>query len=661
MLLKHLYELAHSRKLLDDLAFINKAIRWVIALDAEGNLLGITPTGDDKRGKEFSAPQTSRAKNAGGVAEFLADSITGVFGLDSDPEKDKDNVRKRRERDENNAAKRDNFWQQVQTAFDTTQHPSLKALLNFQQRHLANIDFLTWEARDNQKPAWWLKTAAGNEVKLGAEKFTFEVAGKLLIEDEETLRPHWRKIHEQEISEKTDVVEKGLCLITGANDVAIARTHMPKIKLGMKDTPPGGAAVVSFEKSSPSFSSFGKSQSYNAPVSIEASTAYSVALNWLLSQRNHSLRLGGTVVCFWARDSEEATDIFAELFEQPKPETVRRFLTSPSRGAEHHGVEPDEFYSVTLAGNAGRIVVRNWLQCPLETATANLKQWFEDLRIAPYGDLSPSAKAKRKANGEGKEAPQPLGLYMLAMTTVRESKDLQSELLTQLYRAALEGHAPSVMLLKPIFERIKLDLAKFGDGILATPIRFKTQTAIREARQPMPPPGESRFALLRLILNRQLRKEGKPEMEPQVFETDDAAYNCGRLLAIFDDLQMRAHDYQLEGAGVVERYYGSASSAPNSAFGILWRLHQHHLKKVSRGGDRGKAAAEAIKRRIAGIAALFPQPKPNFPPEFPRSFSLVQQGRFALGFYQQKAADDAARRAAKTANNPSLQATESNS
>jgi CRISPR-associated protein Csd1 len=343
----------------------------------------------------------------------------------------------------------------------------------------------------------------------------------------------------------------------------------------------------------------------------------------LLDQRKHRLRLGGTVVCFWARDSEEATDVFAELFEQPKPETVQRFLTSPFRGAKHHGVKSDEFYSVTLAGNAGRIVVRHWMQCPLETATGNLKRWFEDLQIAAYGQLHAATKAIKKADGENKEVPQPLGLYMLAMTTVRESKDLRPELLTQLYRAALEGHAPSVMLLKPILNRFAKELASDGPNL-----------ALRRL---------SRFALTRLILNRN-RKEYEPMIEPQVFETNDPAYNCGRLLAIFDDLQMRAREFQLEGAGVVERYYGSASSSPNSAFGILWRLHQHHLKKVSRQGDRGKGAAEAIKRRIARIAALFPQSKPNFPPEFPRAFSLVEQGRFALGFYQQKAADDAARR-----------------
>ncbi len=625
MLLKALYDLAHSRKLLDDLAFTKKTIRWVIQLDPEGNLLGFTPTGDDKRGKEFSAPQTSRPKVAGGVAEFLADGITAVFGFDADPDKDKDNEKRRRDRDKNNAEKHRDFWQQIRVAFEKTKHPALQALLNFQQKHLANIDFLKWEAREGQKPAWWLKPAAGNEVKLGAENFTFEVAGKLLIEDEETLRPYWRKVYQQELSDKTEAVTKGLCLITGETEVPIAPTHNPKIK-GVPNAQTTGAAIVSFDK--PAFASYGCDQSYNAPASIEASTAYCVALQWLLDQPRHKFRLGGTVVCFWARDSEEATDIFAELFEKPKPETVRRFLTSPWRGAEHSGIKPDEFYSVTLSGNAGRIVVRHWLQCPLESATENLKQWFLDLDIVPFGDPAASAKAKKKDEAEGKEALQPLALYSLAMTTVRESKDLQPELLTQLYRAALEGHAPSVILLKPILDRFAKELASDGPKL-----------ALRRL---------SRFALTRLILNRN-RKEGEPMIEAKVFETSDPAYNCGRLLAIFDDLQMRAHEYQLEGAGVVERYYGAASSAPNSAFGILWRLHQHHLKKLSRQGDKGKAAAEAIKRKIAEIAALFPQPKPNFPPEFPRAFSLVEQGRFALGFYQQKAADDAARRKAKSA------------
>lgn len=612
MLLKALHDFAHSRKLLDDLAFAPKAIRWVIQLDGEGRLIGggpIDTSEDGRRGKEFSAPFTSRAKTVGGIAEFLADGMTAVFGLDPDPEKDRENERKRRERDANNAAKLADFKRQIERALADTQHPLLQALLNFHGGGSASA-FLRWglskEAAAHEKPLWWLTTAKGEEVRLKPDNFTFQVENRLLIEDE-TLRDWWRRTHRQETGGREAESTRGLCLITGRDDVPIAATHTPKIK-GVKDAQAAGAALVSFDK--PAFTSYGFDQSRNAPASTEAATAYCVALNHLLGSRNHRLRIGGMTVCFWARNSEEATDLFAWAFDRPKPESVRDFLSAPRAGIEQPLSQPDEFYSVTLSGNGGRVVVRHWMRMPLEAAVANLRQWFADLQIAPYG--SPSIT----------ERIPSFALFRLACATVREAKDLQADVPAQLYRAALDGAAPPLRLLNPILRRLKIDLVKNGPGI-----------ALRNL---------SRFALLRLIVNRN-RKEGDPMIEPKVFETNDPAYNCGRLLALLDDLQMRAHEFQLEGAGVVERYYGSASSAPNIAFGILWRLHQHHLRKLSRQDDQGRAAAEAIKRRIAEITALFTPPVPLQPPQFPRAFNLQEQGRFALGFYQQKAADDAAR------------------
>lgn len=56
MLLRHLYDLATTRHLLDDLAFAPKSIRWVIPLDAAGRLLGPGPLEtleDGTRGKIF--------------------------------------------------------------------------------------------------------------------------------------------------------------------------------------------------------------------------------------------------------------------------------------------------------------------------------------------------------------------------------------------------------------------------------------------------------------------------------------------------------------------------------------------------------------------------------------------------------------------------------
>ncbi len=643
MLLKALYDFAHSRKLLDDLAFAPKSIRWVIQLDDEGNLIGTGPidtSEDGKRGRIFSAPKKSGSKNSGGVAEFLSDGLTAVFGVEQEPEKLEGDEKKRQSRLDNNAAKYQNFWQQIQATYDETQNQALSALLKFHNAVGTKPSFLRWRVKDEsntkERPAWWIKTAKGDEIKYKADNFSFSISGNLVLE-EQLLRDWWQNVHEQNDAQKDENTERGICLITGAKNEPIARTHFPKIEIGFKDTPPGGAAIVSFEKSSPAFSSFGFVQSYNAPTSTSATTAYCEAIRHLLKSKNHSLRIGKTIVCFWARDSEEATDVFSWAFDQPKPESVRDFLSALRTGAEQPLAQPDEFYSVTLSGNGGRVVVRHWMQMPLESAVGNLRQWFSDLHIASYGN--PSANGKIL----------PLALFRLACTTVRDAKDLQPDVPAQLYRSALDGTAPPLSLLNPILNRLKADLCKFGTGILETPISGKVIREMTDSRTPVPPPGQSRAALIRIILNRnnQNRKEGDSMIQPQVFETNDPAYNCGRLLALFDDLQREALSTEgntFDGAGVVEKYYGSASSAPNSAFGILWRLHQHHLKKVSQKGDKGKAAAFAIKRKIAEIAARFPQPAPLQPPQFPRTFNLQEQGRFALGFYQQKAADDAARR-----------------
>ena len=620
MLLRHLYDLAQTRNLLDDLAFAPKTVRWIIELDADGRLIGQGPvetSGERNRGKELpSCPRIIGDTNSGKVADFLAEGVDGMFGLSPDPSRPKDATKL--------AEKHKHFWEQIRQCAEATGEPALSALLVF--RRSLNAQAPPFLTREGDK--WLVTSSEGARVGLGNDDFSFRVNGSLVLENE-GVRGYWRERFAQE-QEDEDGSEgesvRAVCLVTGES-ATIARTHSPTIKK-VPDTQGSGAKIVSFEKSSPSFSSFGFKQSYNASVSKKAATAYCEALNWLLSRKNHSLRIGRTAVCFWAKDSEEASDFFAEMLDRPQPESVRDFLRAPWAGVDRSLLRHDEFYSVTLSGNAGRIIVRHWMQSTVEAARENLRRWFADLEMATYGDPAAREKRRKIDSGESataKEPPQPLALYSLAVTTVREAKDLQAETLTQLYRAAVEGLAPPLSLLKPLLHRLDVDLVRDGPKVLRN---------------------VSRFALLRLTLNRN-RKESDPVIELQVFDTDDAAYNCGRLLAVFNDLQMRAHEFQLEGAGVVERYYGSASSAPNSAFGILWRLHQHHLKKVSRQGDKGKAAAEAIKRRIAEIACRFPQPKSNLPPSFPRTFNLQEQGRFALGFYQQKAADDAARRGNK--------------
>ncbi|MDH7503873.1 MAG: type I-C CRISPR-associated protein Cas8c/Csd1, partial [Verrucomicrobiota bacterium] len=356
MLIKLLYDLAHSpsRKILVDEAFEPRVIRWIIDLDSQGRFLGVQDTSvDGKRGKEFPVvPKTARVKK-GKVAEFLADGIDSVFGLSPDPAKPKDPEMLR--------AKFEDFWEQIAEAAEKTKLFGLQALLHFRPNPGQPPEFL----RDDGGK-WFVRTAAGTEVRLAGDAFTFRVAGHLLIEDEDQIRPYWRQVFERTILEQEAEAEKGLCLITGSNGVPLARTHTPRIgnipNVGIDGT------IVSFEKWAPAYSSYGKSQSYNAPCSISATRAYSRNLQFLVDHNDHHVVVGKTKLCFWTRESETSSGFFATLLTRPDPKSVRDFVRDAWFGISHELAKKDEFYAVTLAGNSGRIVVKHWLQVPLDQA-----------------------------------------------------------------------------------------------------------------------------------------------------------------------------------------------------------------------------------------------------------------------------------------------------
>ncbi len=614
MLLQHLNDFANSRKLLDDPAFEPKAVRWIIPIDSDGKLVGKGPietVGENKnKGKIYLCPKTVGNKNAGGIGDFLADGITSLFRLESDPEsRTKRTPTQQEKRDKNNNDKFDDFWRKINDAHHATQNHLLKAIKQFQLERGEIPSFLEWNLSENpkknEKPAWWITTSSGEKVKLGTDNFSFNVEGNLVLEEEDCIKPYWREVFREE--QESLQVETGLCLITGDNEVPIERSH-PEIKR-VPGGQPSGSRLVSFEKSSPSFSSFGLKQGSNAPCSVEASKAYTEALKFMIFRGDHSVRLGPTICCFWTRNKTNATSAWGALLNDADPKAVADFLKSPWSGQERELLRQEQFYAVTLAGNSGRIVVRHWMQTTLEIATESLRRWFSDLDLEPVRPPS------------GTEKMPPLGLFRLACATVRDAKDLKTEVIAQLFRAALEGTAPSLTLLHPILNRLRVDIACDGskDGSKALS-------------------NHSRFALAKLILNRNRKDDIMEIAERQTADTGDAAYQCGRLLAVLAETQAKAHDYSLEGAGVVERYFGTAMASPASVFPVLLKLNRHHLSKIGK-SDKYKGHERFLDEAIQDVLTRVNQ--------FPRTLDLHAQGRFAIGFYQQKAEARVAREAAK--------------
>ena len=108
----------------------------------------------------------------------------------------------------------------------------------------------------------------------------------------------------------------------------------------------------------------------------------------------------------------------------------------------------------------------------------------------------------------------------------------------------------------------------------------------------------------------------------------DPAFLCGMLLAQFEKLQRAAlGDVN---ASVTDRFYGAASCTPALVFPRLFKSAQAHLSKLD---AQRPGQAVNLRRELAAMAAAIGT-------TFPQTLSLRDQGRFALGFYNQLARDN---------------------
>lgn len=100
------------------------------------------------------------------------------------------------------------------------------------------------------------------------------------------------------------------------------------------------------------------------------------------------------------------------------------------------------------------------------------------------------------------------------------------------------------------------------------------------------------------------------------------AYQLGRLFYVLEAAQ-RAALGQVN-ATIADRYYGAASSTPARVFGSLLRGLRNHVSDARKRGFGGW-----IEPRVAEIMS-------HLPPDLPKTLTLEDQGRFAVGYYHER-------------------------
>lgn len=647
MILQALHQYAEEERLIESMEVKERYVHLLLNLRPDGSVSQAAPwtpltrTVENPKtkvmkveaGRLLAMPEFPGVNN-GGKANFLADACDKMLGINSktgEPLPDDPAVGR-------NATKAFlHFWQRIADAHATTDLPELAALLAFRDRYLADEDArrrlsfvgMTPLGKEGKSAFCAL---ADPPIALDGVTITFSVGASagLIFQKDSPLHEYWKAAFKRE--RFADAPEQpgagvsvgrgptlGACLVTGLENQPIAEVHRTLIK-GVPGLPPIGGYLVSFDKSSPAFTSFGFESGWNAPVSEAAAAAYALALNQILADDDCRRKFGGAVLASWVEGERDLTGRFNNFLLNPPPlkDEVAEFFRQFESGREFYAaLNTKHFRSLTLASNGGRVVVRRWLDEPLGEAVAALRLWFEHLETVA---IDVPGKGLKPGEGTASNAPPPLSIYALAATTARVPSEVADGVYDALYRAALEKGFNPRSLLAPLLQRIRIAAAQAGDGL-----RFKT----------------SHFALLKLILIRS--RESPMEIIPQLCATNDPAYNCGRLLAVLDDLQYAAQGRL--GAGIVARYYGNASTYPRNVFPYLLRHSKHHAQKLKK--EKAKQAAGfALESKVNEICGLFPASTPGGPPDFPGLLDPQQQGRFALGFHQQKGKDERDRKLA---------------
>lgn len=546
--------------------WVRRGVDYIIVLNEQGECVNLEAIGEQKKGKTVPreklvtaiGKQAMKHTNSGKDANLLWDNASFVLGTGN-----------------KGSTKLASFIDTLNVWLGKLDDPGVNAIHQF----CVNLQ---------NHPE-----AAGTLIERFQAKEDFEKRDPVLIfrlaSDVESvhLRPAVRSAYESAlIASQSESNLRGNCLVTGEVNVPLAPNE--SVIKGVWGGQPAGCNIVSFNARA--FESYGKRDrnGENAPVSLEASFAYTTALNHLLTSKQR-IQVGDTSTVFWAEEPHDLENAMVDLFGEPPKDTpdrnvdaVKALYSAVETGKFSVGKLETRFHVLGLAPNAARISIRFW-----ETATAfelarRIKQHFDDLAVV-HADYE----------------PEHLSLFRLltGLALLNKADNIPPNLGGEVMRAILEGLPyPTAM--------------------------FNLAVSRCRAEQK---PTYARAATIKASLNRwiRFRKTQEKEFLPMLdLSNPNPAYRLGRLFAALEKIQEEASPGL--NATIRDRYYGSASSTPVSVFTTLLRLKNHHIGKLSPGRA---TQMEKLLGEILGEVS-----------DFPRQLALQDQGRFALGYYHQRQA-----------------------
>ena len=554
------YERLASGRKVPEFGFSVENVGFVLEIDANGELIQEL---DIRQGEGTKArpvwveiPYTNKVNVRAGTGvepNFLVDKPAYLLG------NDKKTRRKRLPECYKS------FVSLLQTVLSDTDDEGASAVQKFYQ---------SWEpAKAPERLRYWDDIASDK-----AGFIAFQLTGERRYIH---LRPKIRNAWQKYLSSRKSKL-RGQCLLSGCSNTDIQQLHA-QFK-GIAGGQSSGKSLVSFNIKSAE--SYGKEQSFNAPVSVGAEFKSSTALKHLIHNETQHLYIGDTYAVFWAERDSPVEGMLGMILDPKDAEIadnaeLRHFLEAVRQGKRPDRIDPDvKFYILGMSPNAARLAVRFWHVCSVGELEDRIGWHFRDLQLKRNFDSDP-------------EYPG-IGRILWETRNKKSKTETASPLLAgTLMRCVLEGTAYPQALHNAVISRIRAD----------QDINYV------------------RAAVLKAILARKNRiyKQGTEVKMSLDKDNKSPAYLLGRLFAVLEKAQTDALGTGIN-ATIKDRFFGSASATPRAVFPQLIRLSQHHIEKA----EYGRLNDKRIEEILCDIS------------EFPAHLSLDEQSLFILGYYHQR-------------------------
>lgn len=595
MILQSLVALAQREKLLDEPGYISQAVHWLVDIDSEGRVLGLTYSGtkDEESKREVfrnSLIPKRGVRSAGVKPNLLVDKSDYLFGINS-----------KHKPEEHGQPKTAKDAQRLGTCFEAM----LAETQAIAEETGSKLVRAQWRAMSwiFQNPEAFAELWRGNQESQAAHHaenrwvgvpkkwkgnhlFAFQCNGRLVYHDPAVKA--WIAAHAE--GGKESERDLDFCLVSG-NWCRPVKNH------DQFDLPgdSGRLPLISFNRSA--FEHYGRKSNENAPVGADAANAYFMALRRLLGLGSYKklprrkLTLNAkTTVLYWsdARTPEEdgIGDVLLEDTLEMGLETHIQQVSDHYRAPHHHRrpaalENPQSLFTLILTREKSRVVLRGAGRTTIQAVAASLELYFRELEICNV------------FRDEGKPYRGIRNLLWGLVPSSSKGAEPPGDLANRLYQCALESRKPFPLeLLALLLRRIR---GRDKEGA-----------------------SRRRLALVKAILNRNFKKELTMSLDEG---HQSPSYHLGRLFAVLEKTQQEATNAK---AGIADRYLGAAVASPGLVFPRLLKLSHHHLNKIGQGREVN------LSRLIDAILSHVPAP-------LPAVLKLQEQGTFMVGYHHQRA------------------------